>query len=343
MVNIAAYGLDVIFYIGLYSILTLSLNLEYGFTGLSNFGIVAFFMVGAYTWAVTTMAGTPALLAFIASMLAAGVVGFLVSLPALRLRGDYLALATFVFAEIMRLIVMNIKALGGAVGMPFVPHIFPMQELSREAYLAANVLLVYSVLTAFMLLTYTLLHSPFGRAILAVREDEEAAQALGKNTTRYKYQVFFLGSVMCGAAGALYAQYLGFTGVDLFTLTVTFSVWIMCIIGGSDSLLGAVVGAAIVEMLARSLRVAKDYLLLPIDPNNLMLILTGILMVLFILYKPTGIIPAIRVKLRHRGIHLDVNGKHVAVVGYFKPIFWRFKSAKSLKIVERKRLKGLPA
>lgn len=311
MVNIVAYGLDVVFYIGLYSILTLSLNLEYGFTGLSNFGVVAFFMVGAYTWAVTTMAGTPAILAFIASMLAAGVIGFLVSLPALRLRGDYLALATFVFAEIMRLIVMNIKALGGAVGMPFVPQIFPMQEISREAYVVANTILVYSVLLAFMLLTYTLLHSPFGRTILALREDEEAAQALGKNSTRYKYQIFFLGSVMCGAAGALYAQYLGFTGVDLFTLTVTFSVWIMCIIGGSDSLLGAVVGAAIVELLSRSLRVAKDYFMVPIDPNNLMLILTGVLMVLFILYKPTGIIPAIRVKLRHSGVRIEKGGRRL--------------------------------
>ncbi|MEM3510805.1 MAG: branched-chain amino acid ABC transporter permease [Nitrososphaerales archaeon] len=311
MVNIVAYGLDVVFYIGLYSILTLSLNLEYGFTGLSNFGVVAFFMVGAYTWAVTTMAGTPAILAFIASMLAAGVIGFLVSLPALRLRGDYLALATFVFAEIMRLIIMNIKALGGAVGMPFVPQIFPMQEISREAYVVANTILVYSVLLAFMLLTYTLLHSPFGRTILALREDEEAAQALGKNSTRYKYQIFFLGSVMCGAAGALYAQYLGFTGVDLFTLTVTFSVWIMCIIGGSDSLLGAVVGAAIVELLSRSLRVAKDYFMVPIDPNNLMLILTGVLMVLFILYKPTGIIPAIRVKLRHSGVLVEKGGRRL--------------------------------
>ncbi|MEM3386062.1 MAG: branched-chain amino acid ABC transporter permease [Nitrososphaerales archaeon] len=311
MVNIVAYGLDVVFYIGLYSILTLSLNLEYGFTGLSNFGVVAFFMVGAYTWAVTTMAGTPAILAFIASMLAAGVIGFLVSLPALRLRGDYLALATFVFAEIMRLIIMNIKALGGAVGMPFVPQIFPMQEISREAYVVANTILVYSVLLTFMLLTYTLLHSPFGRTILALREDEEAAQALGKNSTRYKYQIFFLGSVMCGAAGALYAQYLGFTGVDLFTLTVTFSVWIMCIIGGSDSLLGAVVGAAIVELLSRSLRVAKDYFMVPIDPNNLMLILTGVLMVLFILYKPTGIIPAIRVKLRHSGVLVEKGGRRL--------------------------------
>jgi len=300
MVNIVAYALDVIFYIGLYAILTLSLNLQYGFTGLSNFGIVAFFMIGAYTWAVTTMAGAHPIIGFIASMISAGVVGFLVSLPALKLRGDYLALATFVFAEIMRLIVMNIKELGGAVGMPFVQQIFLMQSLSREMYLVGNVIVVYLVFAGFLVMTYLLLHSPFGRTILAIREDEEAAQAMGKSTAGYKYQIFFLGSVMCGAAGALYAQYLGFTGVDLFTLTVTFSVWIMCIIGGSDSLLGALVGAAIVELLSRSLRVAKDYFLLPIDPNNLMLILTGVLMVIFILYRPTGIIPTVRVKLRHR-------------------------------------------
>jgi branched-chain amino acid transport system permease protein len=300
MVNVLAYVLDVIFYIGLYAILTLSLNLEFGFTGLSNFGIVAFFMIGAYTWAVITKAGAHPAVGFIASMITAGVVGFLVSLPALKLRGDYLSLATFVFAEIMRLIVMNIKELGGAVGMLFVPQIFPMQKLDRETYLIGNVVTVYLVFAGFLVMIYLLLHSPFGRTILAIKEDEEAAQALGKPTARYKYQVFFLGSVMCGAAGALYAQYLGFTGVDLFTLTVTFSVWIMCIIGGSDSLLGALVGAAIVELLSRSLRVAKDYFSLPIDPNNLMLILTGVLMVIFILYRPTGIIPTVRVKLRHR-------------------------------------------
>jgi|FaiFalDrversion3_1042247.scaffolds.fasta_scaffold01331_5 branched-chain amino acid transport system permease protein len=300
MVNIVAYTFDVIFYIGLYAILTLSLNLQFGFTGLSNFGIVAFFMIGAYTWAVTTMAGAHPIIGFIASMISAGIIGFLISLPALRLRGDYLALATFVFAEITRLIIMNIKELGGALGIPFVPQIFSMQNLEREIYIILNVIIVYLVFVGFLVMTYLLLHSPFGRTILAIREDEEAAQAMGKPTVRYKSQIFFLGSVMCGAAGALYAQYLGFTGVDLFTLTVTFSIWIMCIIGGSDSLLGAPVGAAIVELLSRSLRVAKDYFSLPIDPNNLMFILTGVLMVIFILYRPTGIVPTVRVKLRHR-------------------------------------------
>lgn len=287
--NVFAYIMDTVIIIGVFSILSLSIALQFGFTGLVNFGVAAFFLIGGYTWALVTMAGYPSLVGFLVSLVFTSVVGLLVSFPALKLKSEYLALATLVFAEIVRIIVVNVPALGGAVGLPSTPQVFPITLFSSETFLILNAFLIYGVVLIFYLISYRMLNSPYGRIMRAIREDEGAAQALGKDTVRCKYQVFALGSAMAGIAGALYVQYIGFTGADLFTSNLTFTAWIMCITGGSSSLLGALIGAVIIQSLARWLRIIKDFFILPFDPHNIMFILTGILMVVFITFRPEGI------------------------------------------------------
>ncbi len=137
--------------------------------------------------------------------------------------------------------------------------------------------------------------SPYGRVLKCIRENELLAESLGKNTFRYKAQVFVIGSIVAGTAGAIYSQYLGFAGTELFTYSVTFTVYVMSIMGGSSTRLGALVGAFIYLSIQDLLRIAKNWIAIPIDPNNLAFILFGFATVLILYFRPEGIV---REKLR---------------------------------------------
>lgn len=292
MVNIIAFCLDVAIYMGIYSILTISLNLEYGYTGLMNFGKVAFFMIGAYTTALLTISGASFIVGILAGVATAAIAGLLVSLPALRLRKDYLAILTLVFGEIVRIILKNeIWLAGGPFGLGSIPSAHPiLREVGEELYLLINAAFVYGTLALFYLITERMVNSPYGRVLRGIREDEEVAQCLGKRTFRYKLQVFTVGSAMAGAAGGLYAQYIGAISTYMFMPIVTFTVVLMCILGGIANNKGAILGALLVVGFKRGTRLAKDYMGIPIDPTNLMYILTGVLIILFLLYYPGGIL-----------------------------------------------------
>jgi branched-chain amino acid transport system permease protein len=261
--------------------------LEYGFAGLANFGKVAFFLTGAYTYALLSDVGVPFYLCLIIGALISAIFGLLVSRPALRLRADYLAIAVLAFGEILRLIVKSEKDFtGGSWGMSVSP-IFPAD--SSLVYRLENISLVFVCLFICFIVVQLLANSPYGRAMRAIREDEIAAEALGKDRARFKAQAFMLGSAMAGLAGGLYAQYIQFVSPELFMPMVTFTVWIMVLLGGPANNWGVLLGATLVEVLDRGINIAKDYIHLPVDPSDLQYILFGALIIFVLFYRPKGL------------------------------------------------------
>ncbi len=292
------YILDIIVFVGIFAIVALSLNLEYGFAGLGNFGKVAFFLTGAYTYALLSQIGLPFFLCLIIAALISASIGFLISLSALRLREDYLAIVTLTFGEILRLVVKAEHWIAGGVWGITMPSAISWAGASPRMMAAANIGLVYFCLILGFILVQLVSNSPYGRVLRAIREDETAAEALGKDRFKYKAQAFMLGSGLAGLGGGLFAQYLRFIDPYMFLPTVTFSVWIMVIIGGPANNWGALLGATLVELFSRGTRILKDYLLVPIDPNNLQYILFGLLIVFILLYRPQGLLKESQVKTK---------------------------------------------
>src|SRR5579884_722745 len=248
----------------IFAILTLTVNLQYGSAGIFNLGVVAFFMIGAYASSYITLAGFPFLVGVICGSLLSAAVGYAISLPALNLRGDFLALATFMFASIVDIIVLNVPQLGGAVGIAHVPSAFPWIEDYNVSVLA-NLILAALLFGVVYLFYKLLMLSPYGRVLKSVKDNEVLAEALGKDTFRYKSEIF--------------------------TYSVTFTVYIMSIIGGSSTGIGALLGAAIYTIVQAILVDLKDVVgILSIDPNNLTFILFGLVTVLLLYFKPEGIV-----------------------------------------------------
>ena len=286
-----AYLLAVLITALAYVLLTLGLNFQYGFTGLINFGYVGFFALGAYASAICTVRmGWPAWSGFALGM----VVPFLLAWPlgrvALRLRDDYLAIVTLGFSEIVRLAIINEKALtNGGQGIAGVPKLFGgdgaglLGDLWLAAALLAACVLVAGVIRAIV-------KSPYGRLIQAIRDDETALLALGKNPARFKTQVLMLGGGIAGLAGSFYAHYVGYVTPDQFLPIVTFQVWMAMIMGGVGRLRGAVAGAFLLLVLEGS-RAARD--LFPGIPevamSSVRLAVIGAALILFIRFRPQGL------------------------------------------------------
>jgi branched-chain amino acid transport system permease protein len=292
------YGLDFLVFVGIFGIVALSLNLEFGFAGLANFGKVAFFLIGAYTYAVLSQIGVPFYLCLIAGALTSALFGLLISLPALRLRADYLAIAILAFGEILRLIVKAERWIAGGVWGINVSPAISLAGASFEVDALVNIGLVYFCLLICFLVAQLLANSPYGRVMRAIREDEVAAEALGKDRAKYKAQVLMIGSAMAGVAGGLYAQYLQFIDPYMFMPMITFTVWMMVILGGPANNWGALLGAGLVELFDRGANLAKDYLTLPVDPHNLQYILFGVLIILVLLYRPGGLLKESPIKTK---------------------------------------------
>ncbi len=285
--------LDMVVMIGIYSIAAISLNLEYGFTGLSNFGKVAFFMVGAYTYAILAQAGVNFGVCMVASAVSAAAFGFLVSLPALRLREDYLAIVTLTSGEILRTIIQN-QGIGGGYNGISITQIFHFQTLM--AIRIANIGLAFAFLGICFIFSQLVANSPYGRIMRAIREDQTAAQSYGKNIQRYKSQVFIMGSAIAGIGGALFAQYSAHIEPGSFLPFLTFTIWMMVMLGGPGNNLGVILGAAVVQIFQKSAAILKDYVHLPVDPINVQYILFGILIILVLFYRPSGLLKESPVK-----------------------------------------------
>ena len=285
--------LDMVVMIGIYSIAAISLNMEYGFTGLSNFGKVAFFMVGAYTYAILAQAGINFGVCMAASAATAAAFGFLVSLPALRLREDYLAIVTLTSGEILRTIIQN-QGIGGGYNGISITQLVHFQTLM--AIRVANIGLAFAFLGICFVFSQLVANSPYGRIMRAIREDQTAAQSYGKNIQRYKAQVFVMGSAIAGIGGALFAQYSAHIEPGSFLPFLTFTIWMMVMLGGPGNNLGVILGAAVVQIFQKSAAILKDYVHLPLDPINIQYILFGILIILVLFYRPSGLLKESPVK-----------------------------------------------
>ena len=273
----------------IYIIFSLSLNLEVGYTGLFNFGHVAFFGIGAYTSALLTLHHIPFGLSLLIALAMAGLWGFLLSLPSLRLRGDHFGIATLGFGEIIRMVFQNeVWLTKGPMGLPGIPKpiLFSYRFASLWQYLFLA--LGFTALTFFLL--RIILRSPFGRVLKAIREDEVAAEALGKDVFRFRVKSFVIGSVFAGLAGTLWGHYTTFISPGDFTLLETILVLLIVVLGGKGTEWGPVLGAVVLIFFQESLR----FLRLPAEWTRylapLQQMIFGALLVLVMIFRPDGLV-----------------------------------------------------
>lgn len=280
------YFLQISTLLAINAILAVSLNVINGYCGLFSLGHAGFYAVGAYSSAVATKFLFPELtamhphlallLACLVGMGASALMGLIVGVPCLRLTGDYLAIATVGFGEIIRILILNMDAVGASRGLTDVP-----------ALTSLPVALIAAGLTVWLL--HNLIRSSFGRAIIAVREDEIAARSMGIDVRFYKTFAFVIGSLFAGLAGALFAHYQQFLHPNNFNFMVTVSVLLMIVIGGIGSLRGAILGAVIVTILPEALRF-NDHL------SQIRMLIFGLVMILVMLVKPEGLMGFLKLK-----------------------------------------------
>ena len=275
----------------IYALLALGLNLHFGYTGLINFGHVAFFAVGAYTSAILTLSGWPIPLGLAAATLLAGLSAYPIGLATLRLREDYLAIVTLALSEVVRLVALNEGWLtNGPNGLAGIPRPFASLGTGTKE-LAYFALLLVIVLVVFLILQ-RLGGSPFGRTLQAIREDEDAVTALGKDVYGFKMRSLIIGAALAGLAGGLYAHYIQFVVPEQFIPLVTFYVWIAVILGGSGSNLGAIVGTVVLLTFMEGTRFLGDFLP-SIDAGQiaaLRFVVVGLALILLIRFRPQGLL-----------------------------------------------------
>ncbi|MFN8219613.1 MAG: branched-chain amino acid ABC transporter permease [Fimbriimonadales bacterium] len=248
---------------GLYVTLSVSLNLINGITGQFSIGHAAFYMIGAYAtgvvarnyytvfeaWWLGWHLPMPMLawlvVAMFAGAIVAGAAGFLVGLPSLRLKGDYLAIVTMGFGEIISIVVRNQEKLGRAYGMQIEPRL-------------PSIFMVWLLAVVCVAVCRNLLKNVHGLSFLAVREDEVASSAMGVDVTRIKVTAFVLGSAFAGAAGALYAHSIGFISPPNFSMDVSFIILTMVVLGGTGSITGSVISALLLFYIPEKMRDLKD-------------------------------------------------------------------------------------
>ncbi len=241
---------------GTYSIASLGLNLQFGYTGLYNFGIAAFFATGAYVEALITGGasmehiggfGLPVIVGVFGAMIISAILAYLVGIPALRLRGEFLGISSLGIAETVRLIITNEKWLAGGVwGLGDIPR--PLGNLvAPKLYNWIYLGLVLVVVVIIYYLSQKVVSAPWGRVLKAIREDESVAAAMGKNVYKFKMQSLILGSMIMAVGGAFYAHYIGYLSPESFRpLMGTFIIWAMLMAGGKGNNKGAILGAFVV-------------------------------------------------------------------------------------------------
>lgn len=273
----------------IYIIFAMSLNLEVGYTGLFNFGHVAFFGIGAYTSALLTLHKVPFELSLLSSLAMAGLWGLLLCFPILRLRGDYFGIATLGFGEIIRMIFQNeVWLTKGPMGLPGISK--PILFSYRFSSLIQYFVLALGFATLTFLILRIILRSPFGRVLKAIREDESAAEALGKNVFGFRVKSFVIGSLLAGLAGTLWAHYTTFISPGDFTLLETILVLLMVVLGGQGTEWGPIIGAFVLIFFQESLR----FLRLPAEWSRylapLQQMIFGGLLILLMVFRPEGLI-----------------------------------------------------
>ena len=311
--GIAGYLAGFIIMAGIYAVFALGLNVHWGFTGLFNIGIAGFFALGAYTTALLTTqppdpnlfedfkfggnwSGLPFLdlgvdlwffLGLAAAAAACGLIALIIGYVTLRLRDDYLAIATLGLAESVRLFFLNEKWIAnGSKGLYRIPK-FLEDLLAPESYDYLYLIVVVVVLAILFLAVERAVKSPWGRVLRAIREDEVAAAASGKNVFAFKLQAFVLGAVIMGIGGALYAHNVRFLSPLTFDpLLATFVIWAMLMVGGAGNNWGAILGAFVVW----GIWAGTQFLPGVFSDPNFRFFMIGVLIVAVILVRPGGIL-----------------------------------------------------
>lgn len=301
---IAFWGHHIIM-VSVWLTLTLSLNLINGFCGLFSLGHQGFWAVGAYAAAVTTVhlpggGWTAFLLSFPIAMLAAALFGILVGLPCLRLKGDYLAIATLGFSEILRNLIQNSEKLGQSLGMSF-PNLVRVSVSERQHFYFIYIALALAIVTATLLMLRNLIHSAHGRAIQAIRDDDRVAEILGVNLTRYKVLVFVTGAAFAGLAGALFANYNAQVTPDDFSFNAGVLMVVMVVLGGMGSFTGTVAATVLLYFTPILLSLWLPVTKIPVfyDPTQggvvyrelkeLWQVVFSLLLIVVVLVRPQGI------------------------------------------------------
>ncbi len=280
------YFFTILMYAGINIILAVSLNLVNGFTGQFSMGHAGFMSVGGYiaaylsTFIETNHAhwmndpfhsGLVLIAGLALGGLGASLAGYFVGLPSLRLKGDYLALVTLGFGEIIRVLILNIDAVGGARGLPNIPPL-------------ANFGWVYSFVVLTIFTVWRIIPTSHGRAFLSVREDEIAAEAMGVNTTRAKVKAFVYGAFFAGVAGGLFAHYLRYLNPQTFDFNRSFEIIIMVVLGGMGSITGSAVAAVFLTFTREALRPLQE-----ITKIDFRMIIYSLMLILLMLTRPNGI------------------------------------------------------
>ncbi len=284
-----AYYLRILISIGIYIILALSLNLINGYTGLFSIGHAAFYGIGAYSSALLTLRlGVPFIVALPLSGMIAGFFGFLIGKPTLRLSGIFLTLATLGFNIIYVLLMINLEGLTrGPLGIAGIstPKIFSYSFSHQIDYYYLIFFLVLFTLGS----TYRIIHSRFGKALLAIREEETAAEAIGVNTVHYKIVIFTLSTFYAGIAGSFFAHFIRFIAPDSFTFWESFTLLAMLALGGQGNLLGPMAGASLLIAIPEMFRFLTDY----------RMIFYGLILIFMMLFRREGL-------FRNRIYHLKL-------------------------------------
>ena len=261
------YYTGILRFMGINIILAVSLNLINGITGQFSLGHAGFMAVGAYVSALVSIhLGWPLVFALLAGAVAASLLGILIGLPTLRLRGDYLAIATLGLGEIIRVVILNLDITKGARGLGGIPR-------TTTVYLVE----LFAIIT--ILFTVNLMRSTHGRALLSIREDEIAAEAMGINTTFYKVFAFSAGAFFAGIAGGLFAHSIGYKAPANFEFMRSIEILVMVVLGGLGSITGSVIATVVLTILPEALRGFAQY----------RMVLYSAMLIAIMLFRPSGL------------------------------------------------------
>ncbi|MBN9437178.1 branched-chain amino acid ABC transporter permease [Bosea sp. (in: a-proteobacteria)] len=274
-----------------YLLMASGLALQYGFTGLVNFGHVGFFAIGSYASALLALKGVPVPVSLAAAALLAALAAYPIGIIALRLGGDYLAIVTLGFSEAVRMTLQTEEWLTrGMHGLPGIPRLFAGWVEPRYIDLCILLLLVVVCIAVFFAI-HQIIKSPFGRVIEAIRDNEVAVRALGKNPAQFKTRSLMIGAGIAGLAGGLQAHYLTFISPEQYVPLITFYIWIAIVLGGVGSLRGVVMGTVLLVGFLEGSRFLRDIFtgISEVQLASVRIWIIGMALICVVLYRPQGL------------------------------------------------------
>jgi ABC-type branched-chain amino acid transport system, permease component len=303
--------LTILIYTAIYSLMAIGQNLITGYGGMLSLCQAGFYAIGAYTTAIlTTKCGFSFWATLPVAMLITAAFGFIIGMPTLRLRGDYLAIATLGFGEIVRNVLTNWVGLtNGPMGIRKIPKISVFGYQVGQANKPVFLLLVWFFVLLAYLLMRRLARSRMGRALAAIREDEIAAHSMGINPTKYKVAAFMLGGAVAGLAGSFYVAYMGSVMPSSFTFMISIMVLCMVVLGGMGNFAATILGAFIIEFIDYMPRLFGITNLIPAQFKQ---VIFGLILVVMMIWRPQGLLGREKFayfgKRKVRGGNADVAG-----------------------------------